>query len=154
VKEIDTLRFVRTGVDQFPSAQMRIDDFIGYARMTRSRRTRCGTRRGDAWFDLTRSFKRRGEGKEKARLLALSPDRKTLVAGRVSEGDERATVLTLHDRTGRAFARLPPFENWLGPTSLAFREGGKVLVTWSGDVVSWDVPSGRELGRLKPPGAV
>ncbi len=37
---------------------------------------------------------------------------------------------------------------------LAFAPGGRMLVTWAGDVVTWDVATGKELDRFLPPGPV
>src|SRR5207248_6813334 len=70
-----------------------------------------------------------GDQKEKARLLALSPNGRTLVAGRVPEGDRQEMLVTLHQTaTGREVVRLPPFQNWLLPTTLAFSADSKVLM--------------------------
>jgi WD40 repeat protein len=94
-----------------------------------------------------------GEGK--VRLLALSPDARTLVAGRVPTGEKRDMTVTLHETaTGREFARLPPSRAWLQPAQLGFSADGKILVTWARDVISWDARTGREVSRLKPPGLV
>jgi WD40 repeat protein len=90
-------------------------------------------------------------------VLGLSPDGRTLVTGEALAPLsflEKPRLVLRDAATGKERFILTTFKDTPTRHSFAFTADGKRLVTWVDDVVTWDVPTGKELDRIAPPSPV